>query len=419
MTTDASDDDHVTRHAGEARRLFALSWLAYASYYFGRKGWSVVKASMGRELGLSSSALGAIDTGYLLAYALGQLPSGLWVDRFGPRRILVGGMLLSAAACVLFAEQRTLLALVACFALNGLAQATGYPSCTNLVARSVQTSGRGRALGLWSTCYQVGGVVATAWATWLLANHGVRAAFYGPAAWLAAVGLLCAFLLPATAAAPTRDTLPPTAAAHAGSAALASRDALRSVRLYSYGACYFCLKLIRYSLLFWLPYYLSTDAALSPSASGYVSTAFEVGGVIGSVALGALSDRRRHARAGFAGASMLLLGLGLWAYAHAPFGASLVWHVSMLALLGALVYGPDSLLSGAAAQEAASPQAAGTAVGLVNGLGSLGALFQAAVTVSLQRTLGWNGVFLAFVALSVVGAMCLLPGMLRRSELPA
>ena len=392
--------------------MFALSWLAYASYYFGRKGWSVVKASMGRELALSQGALGAIDTCYLLAYALGQVPSGLWVDRFGPKRILVTGMLLSAAACALFAEQRALLLLCACFALNGLAQATGWPSCVSLATRSLRSStGRGRALGLWSTCYQVGGVAATACATWLLAHYGFRAAFYGPALWLAAVGLVCALCLPRMAAeapAQLRPELP--------SVTHESRSALRSARLYRYGTCYFCLKLVRYSLLFWLPYYLSTEAALDVSTSGYVSTAFEVGGVIGSVGLGALSDRHPHARAGFAAVSLSLLGAGLWAYAQTPLGASLSWHVGMLALLGALLYGPDALISGAAAQEAASPHAAGTAVGLVNGLGSLGALFQAGLILTVQQSYGWNGVFQAFVALSVLGALCLLPGAFRRPQ---
>ena len=41
---------------------------------------------------------------------------------------------------------------------------------------------RGRIMGLWSTCYQVGGIAATAFATWLLVHYGWRTAFLGPAA---------------------------------------------------------------------------------------------------------------------------------------------------------------------------------------------------------------------------------------------
>jgi sugar phosphate permease len=41
---------------------------------------------------------------------------------------------------------------------------------------------------------------------------------------------------------------------------------------------------------------------------------------------------------------------------------------------GALLYGPDSLLSGAAAQDLGGPNAAALAIGMINGLGSVGAV---------------------------------------------
>ena len=63
----------------------ALSWLAYASYYLGRKGLSITKAKVAAELGLSEPMLAAIDTAFLSAYALGQVPSGLAADRIGAR----------------------------------------------------------------------------------------------------------------------------------------------------------------------------------------------------------------------------------------------------------------------------------------------------------------------------------------------
>src|SRR5450432_4944721 len=44
---------------------WGLTWLAYASYYFGRKGFSVVKSTLHHTLGLSEGTLGAIDTLYL------------------------------------------------------------------------------------------------------------------------------------------------------------------------------------------------------------------------------------------------------------------------------------------------------------------------------------------------------------------
>jgi sugar phosphate permease len=331
-----------------AARAVVLSWLAYATYYLGRKGFSVVKSTLARELGLSTRTLALIDTAYLVAYALGQVPSGLAVDRLGPRRVIVLGLTLSACACLAFSAASAPAVFALFFALNGLAQSTGWPASTKVMAQWVSGKTRGRTMGIWSTCYQIGGVAATALAT------------------------------------------------------------------YRYGAAYFCLKLMRYSLLFWLPYYLHHGAGLDEITSGYVSTAFEVGGAVGSITVGAISDRFED-RGRVASWSLLLLAAALVAYGAAG-GGGWAWHAMALAVLGALVFGPDALISGAAAQEAAAPAAAATAVGLVNGIGSVGALFQGVLTVGVQEAWGWKGLFHVFVGLAVVAAGCLLRFRSKRAQ---
>ena len=59
------------------KRVFALTWIAYAAYYLCRKQLAVVKAVLADQFHLSLSTLGAIDTAYLAAYALGQFASEL------------------------------------------------------------------------------------------------------------------------------------------------------------------------------------------------------------------------------------------------------------------------------------------------------------------------------------------------------
>jgi OPA family sugar phosphate sensor protein UhpC-like MFS transporter len=413
MDSAASGDQPVGSELASprARRsALVLSWLAYATYYLGRKGLSVVKASLAAEQGLSAQTLALIDTGYLLAYAAGQVPSGLAADRWGPRRLLGFGMLLSAAACLGMGAAHGALVLFLCFALNGAAQSTGWPGATKVVAQVIGPGQRGRVMGVWSTCYQVGGMVATALATWLLAHFGWRSVFRVPAFALSLVAVLLVVALRAPAQ-PTsvRVQLP-----------RASRDELRSVLraplLYSYGASYFCIKLIRYSLLFWLPYYLHTAAGFGEIESGYLSTAFEIGGTFGSVGLGYISDRFPQRRAYIAALSLVALAAAMALYASLGVHSAL-WHFTCLALVGALLFGPDALISGAAAQDVAGSLAAGTAVGLVNGLGSLGALLQGALTVGIQQAYGWNTLLHVFVALSLLAASCLLLARAQRSSL--
>lgn len=384
-------------------RVFALSWLAYASYYAGRKGFSVVKVALAREFGLSTGALAAIDSGFLVAYALGQLPAGMAADRFGPRRIVAIGLALSSVACLGMGASTGALAFGVAFGCNGLAQATGWPGTTKAVAQWTTPAERGRVMGVWSTCYQIGGVAATALATWLLAHSGWRAAFVVPAAWMGGVALLVALGLRAPAEGPAHG---------AGAAATRAVRALRSPALYSYGAAYFCLKLIRYSLLFWLPFYLHTAAGFDPVRSGYMSTAFELGGVFGSVGLGWLSDRIGGRRAAAALGSAVLLAPALYVYGRLGSSDALT-HVLGLALIGVLLFGPDALLSGAAAQDAGG-DAAASAVGLVNALGSAGALLQGFLITAVEQRLGWQTLFQVFLGLDLLACLCLWPA-LRRS----
>ena len=56
--------------------VFVVTWLAYATSYLGRKGFSVAKVRIAAQLGLSDGALAAVDTAYLIAYAVGQFVSG-------------------------------------------------------------------------------------------------------------------------------------------------------------------------------------------------------------------------------------------------------------------------------------------------------------------------------------------------------
>jgi sugar phosphate permease len=381
---------------------FVVTWLAYATYYLGRKGFSVTKARIRKELGIGEGALATIDTGYLTAYAVGQFVSGMIGDRVGARRLVSFGMLAAALTCAAFGAGSTAAALFIAFTLNGFAQSTGWPGTTKGMAEWTPPENRGALMGFWCTCYQVGGIVATAFCAWLLGRYGYKSAFFVPAICLAAVGLLVAATLrPGPYAAASEAKSEPRLAFHLA--------ALRTPTLWSYGAAYFFIKLIRYSLLFWLPYYLHTSLGLGEVQAGYLSTSFELGGVVGAVTIGLVSDRLVHLpRSIVAAVSLVGLASALVVYGWLT-PSSPVLQFSIMALIGALLFGPDSLVSAAAAQEAVGPAEAATATGFVNGVGSLGAILQGYVTVGLRQRFGWSAVFYTFVVFALLSAVALAP----------
>ena len=394
---------------------WALTWVAYASYYFGRKGFSVVKSTLRHTLGVSEYALGAIDTLYLVAYALGQFVSGYLGDRVGARRLIGYGLCVSALACAAFGATNFALAFGALFFVNGFAQSTGWPGTTRAMAEWTTPQNRGTVMAFWCTCYQVGSIVATDFAAYLLRRHGWRAAFFGPALWMLVVALAILLFLKSVGDERAADANAPIEP-HSDHEfrQTAQRAAFKSPVLWAFGASYFFIKYVRYALLFWLPYYLSTTLGYAPDRAAYVSNAFEGGGIVGVIALGAFSDRVRSlSRAALSIVS--LLGLALSLILCMGFGQNTTLTVASLALVGALLFGPDALLSGAAAQDIGGVAAAATATGLVNGIGSLGGILEGLTLPAVSAHFGWKAMFPLLAGLSVCAALALIPAT-RRPE---
>jgi len=390
---------------------WGLTWLAYASYYLGRKGFSVVKSTLRHSLGVSERALGLIDTFYLAAYALGLFCSGYVGDRVGARRLITFGLAVSALCCAAFGAMNAALWFGVLFFINGLAQSTGWPGTTGAMAEWTTPQNRGTVMAFWATCYQVGSIVASDFAAYLLRRNGWRAAFFAPAACMLGVALLIFLFL--KRGGPKRPDATGPAELDAETRRVAQREALHSPVLWSFGASYFFIKYVRYALLFWLPYYLHGTLGHAVDRAAYVSNAFEAGGIAGVIAIGVLSDRvRSWSRAALSMLSLLGLALALLVCSALP--QHDVWlTVAALALVGALLFGPDALLSGAAAQDVGGAAAAATATGLVNGVGSLGGMLEGLSLPAISAHFGWRAMFPLLAGLALCAALALLPAARR------
>jgi len=170
---------------------------------------------------------------------------------------------------------------------------------------------------------------------------------------------------------------------------------------------YFFTKMGRYALLFWLPYYMVEHLGYSLAEAGYTSILYEAAGFVGIIAAGYVSDKLFQAR------RMPVGALGMWGLAiiclfHPRLAAwSHLGNAIGISLIGFFTYGPDALMSGAAAIDAGSPKAAGLAAGVINGVGSLGQMISGFIVAYIATRFGWDSLFYFFVLIAVV-AGCLL-----------
>jgi len=95
---------------------------------------AVVAPDLVRDLGLTASGLGLLTAAYFFTYAAMQLPLGLLLDRYGPRRTQASLFVLAALGCLGFALARDELALTLARALIGLGLAGGLMAGFKTVA---------------------------------------------------------------------------------------------------------------------------------------------------------------------------------------------------------------------------------------------------------------------------------------------
>lgn len=101
-------------------RVFLPFAVGYYLSYFLRNVNAVIAPELTRDLGVSAADLGLLTSAYLLAFGAFQLPLGILLDRYGPRRVEAGLLLIAALGCVAFASSDGLAGLAGGRALIGL-----------------------------------------------------------------------------------------------------------------------------------------------------------------------------------------------------------------------------------------------------------------------------------------------------------
>ena len=84
-------------------RVFMPFAAGYYFSYFLRNVNAVIAPELTRELGISAADLGLLTAAYLIAFGAFQLPLGVLLDRYGPRRVEAGLLLIAAVGCAAFA----------------------------------------------------------------------------------------------------------------------------------------------------------------------------------------------------------------------------------------------------------------------------------------------------------------------------
>jgi predicted MFS family arabinose efflux permease len=167
----------------------------FLSYLF-RSVNAVIGPRLVADIGLSATGLGLLTSAYLLAFALFQLPLGLLLDRFGPRRVQAALLATAAAGALLFAIGEDLPTLTIARALIGLGFAGGLMSGFKAIVLWVPEPRRALANACVMSFGALGILVATVPVELAVEAVGWRAVFVGLAAITLAVAALVLTAVP-------------------------------------------------------------------------------------------------------------------------------------------------------------------------------------------------------------------------------
>ena len=411
--------------------LFVLSAVAYLD----RVNISVACASIANMYGLSNIQLGWIFSAFLIGYALFQTIGGYLAQRFGPRRVLAGGVFwwgifTAVTASIPAGIASALYLFIAVRFLLGAGEAVVYPASNQFIAQWIPKQERGIANGWIFAGVGAGAGFAPPLVTYIILRHGWRISFWVCAVIGFVAGTIWYLLARDTpgehphisavelAQIEAGRTLPSLAAT--SSRQLNWRAVLGSKAIWAVSLSYFCYGYVAWIYFSWFYIYLAQARHLNLKASaGYAMLPFIAMAVCCLIG-GALNDRlskRYGLRVGRALlACISIFGAGAFLAFGSEASSASVASIVLAGGAGALYLSQSSFWS-------VTVDIAGTHAGPVSGFMNMANQIGGAVTSSLTpviaKQFGWTASFLVAAGLCVIGALAWLMVDPERQLVPA
>lgn len=195
-------------------RTAVVVFLAFAfAYFFSalvRAITATLSPTLTQEFNLNARELGLLAGGYFFGFAAIQLPLGTWLDRHGPKRVILSFLLLAVVGCVAFSLATSFTALLAARVLCGVGVSACLMAPLTGFRRWLEPTDQLRANSWMLMTGSFGMVASTLPVQWLMPVMGWRPLFWGLAF---AVGLSMVVIAWKV---PRWDAASPAAGARAG-----------------------------------------------------------------------------------------------------------------------------------------------------------------------------------------------------------
>jgi MFS family permease len=181
--------------AGDVVALVATLALTYVVSQFLRNSIGVIAPDIAAEMAIPAAQIGVLSSVFFFSFAAMQLPLGLAIDRFGPKRCMLVCAVVVIASALLFAAGRTPAELVAARIIMGFGTSCYLVAPLTLYAQRFSADRFAMLAGLHMGVGTIGTLLATAPLAFAAAAIGWRASFCVVAALMGVAGLLVALIV--------------------------------------------------------------------------------------------------------------------------------------------------------------------------------------------------------------------------------
>ena len=393
-----------------------------------------------KELGLDVSSIGAMTSIFPIAYGMSKFVSGVLGSMMSASRLLGLGLICTGLINVCFGFGSSLAWFCTLWAMNGILQGVGGPCCARILTSWFATEERGTYWGMWNIAHNLGGFMAPLLAGSAAASLGWKWGMWAPGMIGVVVGCILllgvkdkpetAGFLPVEEEAVVMEVVDGGDGSDSSSSSPPKKEketikqilfdnVLKNPFIWGMALTYFFVYVIRQGVTSWFVFYLLQEKGASDAgiAAQRVS-GLELGGLVGSLLAGRLSDMyiaKSGGKGGIVGKRVQVVisytvGVALMLLAFRAVPAS--WPVAQwicIFMIGFFLYGPQMLI-GLCGAELVGPASVGASEGFLGWVAYLGAANAGVPLSIIVRDYGWNAHFTTLL-FACAGALLLLAPM--------